>query len=386
MTKNKRKVLVALSGGVDSSVSAWLLKKEGYEVTGVFMRLGIDSEDSERSVRALCRRLKLKFFPIDLSHKFDKEIISYFLDSYERGDTPNPCIRCNKLIKFGELFKLAKYLGIDYLATGHYVFSKIIKNDISTSAYKLFKGLDETKDQSYFLYNLKQEQLARLVFPLGELTKNEVRQVAQRENLPYLTKESQDICFLAKEGKMLAHTDFLKSRLKMKSGLIKEILPISNDSEQKKEIVKIYGENFKCSVKIVGQHSGLPLYTIGQRKGVEIGGTGPYYVTGMDYEKNILYVVKDLNNATLFKDEFFVTNVNWIGGMVPNFPLECEALIRYRHKPVPCSVYARFSDSKSKDVQELRVLLKTAERAVTVGQSVVFYDNSEVLGGGIIKL
>ena len=197
--KNNKKAVVAMSGGVDSSVAACLLKKQGYEVMGLFMRLGLaNSEESEAAARTVCGQLGIKFYPINLAAKFKQEIINYFLDSYKKGLTPNPCVKCNRLIKFGELFKIAKDLGADYLATGHYI---CLRRKFSIS---VFRGKDKNKDQSYFLYNLMQGQLKHILFPLGKYTKTEIRKIADKEKLSYIKKESQDVCFLNKDGKKAA--------------------------------------------------------------------------------------------------------------------------------------------------------------------------------------
>jgi tRNA-uridine 2-sulfurtransferase len=246
------------------------------------------------------------------------------------------------------------------LATGHYVLVKKMTDKDGQSGYGLFRGLDTAKDQSYFLYNLGQRQLSRLIFPLGGYAKEEVKAIARREGLPYLTKESQDICFLNEAGRMIEHNEFLKNRLALKPGLIKEIGPVAS--------------------KLLGRHSGLPLYTLGQRKGVEVGGTGPYYVAGMDYESNTLHVVSSQSNPILFRNEFYVKDVAWASVSAPDFPLECEVQTRYRQRPVLCSVIINLKSS------ELLVKLNTAERAITAGQSAVFYSGKKILGGGIIRL
>lgn len=380
MPIDDKKVMVAVSGGVDSAVAAWSLKRKGYDVLGVFMRLGQETGGSERSARLLCQKLGLKFYPVNLSDKFNQEIISYFLSSYGNGETPNPCVKCNKLIKFGELFRLADYFGAKFLATGHYVSIRKPLDESGQVSFELHRGRDAKKDQSYFLYNLDQKGLSRLIFPLGESDKEEVRQIADREGLPYLMKESQDICFLNNDGNPIEHNDFLKSHIILKPGPIRELIPHDGASHGENEAVMINGLMTGRKSKLVGQHSGLPLYTLGQRKGVEIGGTGPYYVAGMDYGLNILYVVVDQNDEALSRKEFSVKDVNWISPSASENPLDCEVQIRYRQKPVSCSVIKRAEE------KDALVRLKIAERAVTNGQSAVFYQNDKILGGGIIKL
>jgi tRNA-uridine 2-sulfurtransferase len=270
-------------------------------------------------------------------------VVDYFIADYKRGSTPNPCIACNKNIKFGELLKIASDIGADYLATGHY--ARIKKDKI----FKIYRPKDELKDQTYFLYNLNQPILEKIFFPLGDFLKNDIRKKALKLNIPFVQKESQDICFLKGD-----HNIFLKNNLKAKSGNI-----ILLEDNQK-----------------IGRHIGLPFYTLGQRRGIEIGGTGPYYAAKFDYKKNILYVSKDKDDPIMFSREFLIENANWIYNQ--KLPLNCEALIRYRHKGTNCVV--NFFDEK-----RLKVELKNMERAVTPGQSAVFYRRGELLGGGIIS-
>lgn len=350
MNKPAKKAIVAVSGGVDSSVSAYLLKKKGYEVIGVFMKLEGDQVESERSARAVCSHLGIRFYPVNLHDKFREEVVDYFLESYKAGITPNPCVKCNKVIKFGELIRIADELGAEYLATGHYV--RIKETD---GKFFLYRGSDPNKDQSYFLYNMNQPILERLIFPVGEQEKSEIRKIADKAGMPYLKGESQDVCFLNKDGREVEHNEYLKKYLELSPGPIKTL-----------------------GNEIVGEHQGLPLYTIGQRKGIEIGGVGPFYVVRADYETNTLYVVNDGNDPALYSDKLKIKNSNWINGSEPKMPFECEVVIRYRHKPVSCLVTA----GPSQD--EYLVELKKAERAITLGQSAVFYDGDQVLGGGVI--
>ncbi len=355
----KVKVIIAISGGVDSAVSAYLLKEEGYEVIGVFMRLSDNYSKSEDNARRACNYLGIKFYAINLADKFELEVIDYFIESYEKGITPNPCVKCNKVIKFGELFRVMHDLQADYLATGHYVrLQRTFKNKelgIENDVIKIFKGLDGEKDQTYFLYNLKQKQLGKILFPIGDMKKSNVRQIADNNKIPYMKSESQDICFLVENDKIIDHNDFLKKKINLKPGPVKTM-----DDE------------------VIGEHIGLPFYTIGQRRGIDIGGTGPYYAAKMDYKTNSLYVVKDLNDKALLSGEFIIEDVNWINSK-KDVKLECEAVIRYRFKPVVCILI------KQKKKKEYLVQLSKPQRAVTPGQSVVFYNGDELLGGGIIK-
>lgn len=352
----KKKVVIAISGGVDSSVSAFLLKKQGFEVIGVFMRLGANQERDEMAARLVCQKLKIKFYPFNLFYKFKQEIIKYFIDSYKEGLTPNPCVKCNKIIKFGELLHVADELGADYLATGHYIRRM---EDEDKSIYRLYRSEDHTKDQSYFLYNLNQKQLAKILFPLGNLGKERVKKIAAEENLPYLEKESQDICFLKKDREAVDHNYFLKENIAVKRGAIKTL-------EGKK----------------IGEHQGLHFYTIGQRKGVEIGGIGPFYVAKKDHKSNTLYVAKNNNDPALFKRDLIAEEVNWISGEEPDFPFKSEAVIRYRHKSVKCEI----KKMRNEKTKKYKVNFTEPQRAVTAGQSIVFYKDDELLGGGIIKI
>ncbi|MDP3043444.1 MAG: tRNA-specific 2-thiouridylase [bacterium] len=443
--KQNKKTVVAMSGGVDSSAAALLLKKQGYEVIGMFMRLApldmknyltgwsVNEEDNEAAARRVCQKLNIKFYPINLTQEFRKEVMDYFLDSYAQGLTPNPCVKCNQFIKFNGLLKLVEKLGADYLATGHYArlrreipnyksqipnklqnirlmpscHSRPLRRSFSEASasgnpgdsgrnvnnrlkvinlhpalawipnprprtaqwgrqvgndnvvYKLCRGKDENKDQSYFLYNLTQRQLARVLFPLGDYAKEEVRKIADRAKLPYLTKESQDICFLKGD-----HNDFLRQHLKLKPGPI---------------ILETEGLG-----KVIGKHQGLPLYTIGQRRGVEIGGIGPFYAAKCDYKTNTLYVVSGRDDPALYSDELIAKDVNWLAGQEPKLPLACETVIRYRHKPVKCIITVGTGQCP---VHANKYLIKfnKAQRAITPGQSAVFYKGDELLGGGVIQ-
>ncbi|MCD4694014.1 tRNA 2-thiouridine(34) synthase MnmA [bacterium] len=340
----KNKIIIGMSGGVDSSISAKILKDKGFDVLGVFLRLGFDQEEDENFARKICEQLEIKFYPVNIAGEFKKEIINYFIDSYKKGITPNPCIKCNKFIKFDKFLKLASNLGYDYIATGHYA---IIKK--KGTIYSLHKGVDKTKDQSYFLYTLGQKELSRVIFPLGNLFKKDMKVLAKKYGLNYKKSESQDICFIQKD-----HNEFLKENLTLKKG------PIKN----------LFGE-------ILGEHQGLPLYTIGQRRGVELGGIGPLYVVKCDYKNNILYVSDDGNNKNLYRDKFEVKKVSWIISDKEKI-IKCDTVIRYGGKPI-----------KSKIIKGLEnvytVELERKNRAITPGQSAVFYEGDEVLGGGIIK-
>ena len=350
MAKKREKIIVAISGGVDSAVALLTLKDKGYEVIGLFLRLEEKQSLSETSARKICQKLKVKFYSINAYQKFNKNVIQYFCSAYSKGITPNPCVECNKTIKFGELLKYIKILGANYLATGHYtrLQREITNSKLQITKYKLFQAKDKSKDQSYFLYNLTQAQLSKIIFPLAAYTKNEIKKIAEKNKLPCDKNESQDICFL--EGD---HNNFLKKNIKLKTGPIKDL-----------------------AGKKLGQHLGLPLYTIGQRKGIELGGTGPYYVVKTDYKTNTLYVTNEANYKELFSNQLNCKNINWIGDKTPKMPFNCSAKIRYGHKANKCTI------NQTKD--RISVKFEKAQRAITPGQSVVFYKKNELLGGGII--
>lgn len=352
-----QKVLVAMSGGVDSSVSAALLKEaEGFEVVGVFIKFwsaldenGLEgkwnrccSREAEKRARFVASKLKIPFYVLNFENEFKKRIVDYFLKGYKQGITPNPCIVCNKEIKFGLLLKKARQLGAEFIATGHYTRLNEGKDGIS-----LIKAKDKQKDQSYFLWKLNQKQLSHILFPVGGYRKNEVREMSKKFKLKLSgVPESQDICFVKPTT-----NDFLNRYLKTKPG----------------KIINTEG-------KIIGEHQGLWFYTIGQRKGINLSG-GPFYVTDKDLKKNLLIVSK--SKRDLHKKEVIVKKVNWISGREPKFPLKVRAKIRYRHKAAAATI------SKMKN-KRYKLQFKTAQKAVTPGQSAVFYKREEVLGGGII--
>ncbi|TSD01299.1 MAG: tRNA-specific 2-thiouridylase [Parcubacteria group bacterium Athens0714_25] len=366
--KKKKRVVLALSSGVDSSVSAALLKKQGYDVVGVFMHFWKDPEENElvenkccsleafEDARKVAQILDIPLYTVNAAKEFKKEVVDYFLDEIKAGRTPNPCVACNPRIKFKFLFQKMLEMDADFVATGHYARIKrelpITKSKISS--YHLFQAEDKGKDQTYFLYNLTQKQLAKIIFPVGEYQKPEIRKLAKKFGLPVFDKDdSQGICFTQEKYP----TNFIKRNTPMKKG----------------EIVNTDG-------KVVGEHEGLSIYTIGQRKGINIGGTGPYYVVEKDLKKNILIVTNKEDDPKLFKKEMQVRDINWIGGSEPKFPLKVNVKIRYRNPLVDAII--RKATAKSYEVEFVEV-----QKAVTPGQSAVFYaDDGEVLGGGIIKI
>lgn len=350
MTAKRKKVIVGMSGGVDSSTSAALLKEQGFDVTGVFMRL-VNSKKfrkAEKEARAIAKYLDVPFLVFDFRKEFQKKIIDYFLKEYQKGITPNPCIVCNQQIKFGLFLDKALNLKSDYLATGHYARKQETRNKKQQREYKLLKGKDKSKDQSYFLWTMNQRKLKRLLFPVGNYTKTETRELAKKFGIAKLIKsESEDICFIED-----SFGEFIQKHLSLKPG----------------PIVNLKGEQ-------IGQHSGLSLYTIGQRKNIRIPGPKSYYVLKLDPKNNILIVTD--NEKDLYGKELIAQKVNWIFGQEPDFPIRVLAKLRYGHKGGNAIV--------QRQGRSLRVKFLRTQRAITPGQSVVFYKSNQVLGGGIIK-
>ena len=355
----KERVVVAMSGGVDSSTTAWLLKERGYEVMGATMCIGMldrnqtgparccsvaDIEDARR----VALQLEIPFYVFDLREEFEKEIIQYFCDEYVKGRTPNPCIPCNERMKFGSFLRKALGMGADYVATGHYARSEL---DEGTSQYLLKRGVDRNKDQSYVLFSLTQEQLRHILFPLGEYRKEEVRQKAFQLGLRVHDKdESQEICFIREPS----YHPFLQERLK--------------ESIEPGPIIDKKG-------RVLGKHKGIPFYTIGQRRGLRLAKGKPFYVVGIDREKNALVVGEE---KEVYRETFVANGVNWITLRGKPFPFSAEVKIRYNH---PGS--EAFLSQKGTD--EVEVKFKSPQKAITPGQAAVFYDGETVLGGGWIK-
>lgn len=344
-TGKNKKIVVAMSGGVDSSVSAALLKREGFDVIGLMMKFWKEGSDgknrccsveSEQLARLVAKKIGIPFYVVNVEREFKKKVVDYFIKEYKTGNTPNPCVVCNKEIKFGLLIEKALKMGGDFVATGHYAR---IENGM------LMKGRDKEKDQSYFLWQLNQKKLSKVLFPVGGYTKPEVRKLAKEFNLPTAeTPESQEVCFVQDTT-----NNFLKKYLKTKPG----------------KIVDVGG-------KVVGQHNGLWFYTIGQRKGLEIQ-QGPWFVVGKDFKKNILIVSK--NKKDLLKKGLTAKNINWI--LSQKLPLNAEVKIRYRSKLAKAKII--------KFGRGVRIIFDKPQQAITPGQSAVFYSGKELLGGGIIE-
>lgn len=362
MSKTKlAKVLVAMSGGVDSAVAAALLLKKGYGVIGATMRVWSDedcgkdglrrccSRDDVDDARGVAERLGIPFYVLNFKDAFKREVIDYFCREYFRGFTPNPCIICNQKIKFGLLLKKAKELGVDFVASGHYAK---IKYDPRKKRYRLFQAEDKKKDQSYVLFNLSQRQLSRILLPLGEYSKDRVREIAKEFNLKVADKpDSQEICFVVDNDyrKLLEQ----KSRSKIKPGLI----------------VDTQGNT-------LAEHKGIHLFTIGQRKGLGIAQGKPNYVVRIDHKRNQIVIGSERD---VMKKEFTGYATNWIGMESPNGTSKrVEAKIRYAHPKSRATI-------NSLSRKSVRVRFSKPQLAITPGQAVVFYRGEEVLGGAWIK-
>ncbi len=338
----KKKVLIGMSGGVDSSVSAYLLKKKGYEVIGATIQM-TDIKDSDAP--KVCKSLGIEHMYIDRREEFKKEIINYFLNEYKEGKTPNPCTLCNRKVKFETLIQEANKLNCDFISTGHYV--RVQKKG---NRYFLRKGKDKTKDQSYVLYKLTQGQLSRCIFPLGNITKRKVRNIAKKLNLEVAEKkDSQEICFIP-------DNDY--------SGYIERN---SKENFEKGNIVDKEGN-------ILGQHKGVYNYTIGQRKGIEISSKEPLYIVDINVEKNEIVVGSEKD---IYMDELIATNLNWIGIESLENSMKVRGKIRYGGTESKCTI------SNTNDGNVL-VKFDEKQRAITPGQSIVFYKNDIVIGGGTI--
>lgn len=350
-----------MSGGVDSSLAAALLVEQGYDVIGVMMRLWSEDGQAEgapdrgylpaatEDAQRVSHSLGIPFYVLDYETPFRERVVEYFLDEYTRGRTPNPCLACNRYIKFGLLLEQALALDADYLATGHY--ARVRSAD---SEYQLWRGVDRGKDQSYFLYMLGQEQLRQVLLPLGDYTKEQVRSMARERNLPVRDKaESQDLCFIADRD----YHHFLRQRVP------EAVVP---------------GPIVDTSGKVLGEHHGLPFYTIGQRKGLGISAAAPLYVLHLDVERNVLVVG---TSAELGRRNLVASNVTFVSGRYPDadcrVALRVSAKIRYRSR------MRRATVTPLPD-RQVEVIFDRPLRDITPGQAVVFYRGDVVLGGGII--
>jgi tRNA-specific 2-thiouridylase len=340
----KAKVAVALSGGVDSSASAFLLKEAAYDVIGVHMRLWDSPHSEYQTNRAedICRILDIPYHQVDLQKEFESCVVDYFCREYQQGRTPNPCVACNQHIKFGLLLDKALSLGADYLATGHYA-----RVEHSSDRHRLLRAADVRKDQSYFLYTLTQGKLGHVLFPLGGHSKDEVKQMAKQAKLPIAARSSQDICFISQKN----YGYFLSRRFSTQPG----------------DIVDTQGRK-------LGQHPGIAFYTIGQRHGLGLSSVKPLYIIRIEPESNKIVLGHE---KELYSQKLTARKLNWISGKAPREPITAKARIRYKLKEAEASLFFR-NDS-------VDVYFAQPQKAVTPGQAIVFYNIDEVLGGGIIE-
>jgi len=367
----KQRVICAMSGGVDSSVAAAILKRQGFEVIGIFMKLWSDKDantdlvrentccslEAATAARAVANKLNIPFYVVNLEKEFKKAVVDYYVKEYEAGRTPNPCVICNRDIKGEVLMRKVAEMKANYLATGHYARIarevKSQKSKVKTTIHRLLRSVDENKDQTYFLWTLTQKQLAKLLFPIGDYTKFDVRKIAKKWGLPTAErKESQGICFIPDRdvcGFLTRHAQKLK-----KPG----------------PVVNMKGDK-------LGQHFGLLNYTIGQRERLGIGGPRAYYVVKLDVGKNVLVVGDEKD---LYRKSLIASGLNWIRDIpIEQIKLsEIGARIRYGHPIDPCTIKI-FKSNK------IKITFDKPQRAITPGQSIVFYRDKEAIGGAVIE-
>ena len=387
----KKRVVVGLSGGVDSSIAAYLLTQQDYEVIGLFMKNWHDEsvtlsnecpwlEDSNDAM-LVAEKLGIPFQTVDLSAEYKERIVDYMFDQYAAGRTPNPDILCNREIKFDVFLKIALSLGADYVATGHYCQKEIVYIE-NKSTYRLISGVDGNKDQSYFLCQLTQNQLAKTLFPIGHLQKSEVRKIARELNLVTAEKkDSQGLCFIGK----VSLPDFLKQQLQPNLG---NIIQIAEDFYYGKDLPKTLTDKSQKiryqakDGKIVGTHNGAHFFTIGQRKGLAVGGTPePLFVIDTDVVENVVYVGQGKSHPGLFRNALKVNldDIHWVRQDLSNIQekkMEVMARIRYRQTLQKATLYFH--------TDALYVLFNQPQSAITYGQFVAWYKDSELLGSGVI--
>ncbi|WHX48021.1 tRNA 2-thiouridine(34) synthase MnmA [Paenibacillus woosongensis] len=361
-SNSETRIVVGMSGGVDSSVTALLLKQQGYDVIGIFMKNWDDTdefgrctaEEDAEDVRRVCEQIDIPYYTVNFEKEYYDKVFAYFLEEYKRGRTPNPDVMCNREIKFGEFLNKAMDLGADYVATGHY--ARVVQEH--DGQYKLLRGVDSNKDQTYFLNALNQAQLAKAMFPIGHLPKPEVRRIAEEAGLyTAKKKDSTGVCFIGERN----FREFLSQYLPAQSGDMVDI---------------VTGE-------VKGRHDGLMYYTLGQRQGLGIGGSGsgePWFVAEKDLQNNILYVVQGDKHPSLYSTGLVASGVNWIAGAdkLPDKPFKCVAKFRYRQQDQGVTLIPREDGT-------MFVAFDQPQKAITPGQAVVFYDGDECLGGGTIE-
>ena len=354
----KQLVIVGMSGGVDSSVAALGLIEQGYNVEGLFMKNWEQDDDEDycaaaedlQDAQQVCNKLGIKLHSVNFSDQYWDRVFKHFLDEYSAGRTPNPDILCNKEIKFKAFLDYALQLGASFIATGHYV-----KRGESGNEYQLLKGLDSNKDQSYFLYTLNQQQLKHSLFPVGDIEKPEVRKIAEKNDfITHNKKDSTGICFIGERK----FKDFLQKFIPAQPGQIKTL-----------------------DGQVVGKHHGLMYYTLGQRKGLGIGGVKnaseePWFSVKKDLHENILYVAQG-DDSALYHTHLTASQLSWVSNKMPDLPYSCKAKVRYRQDDQICTL-------ENLDNGSITVSFEKPQRAITPGQSVVFYHDNVCLGGGVI--
>lgn len=345
-----------MSGGVDSSVAAWLLKEQGHDVIGMFMK-NWEEKDSDgvcqsskefEDVVRTCDRIGIPYYTVNFAREYWDNVFAHCLEEFKAGHTPNPDVLCNREIKFKALLERAKSLGGDYLATGHYC-----RKGFDGESYQLLKGIDPNKDQSYFLYMVKSEALEHALFPIGDLTKTQVREIARKEGLPTAEKkDSTGICFVGKRD----FKEFLGGYIEKKPG------------------------NFEDPQgRVIGRHDGVAFYTIGQRRGLNIGGPGDaWFVVSKKIERNVVVIAQGQDHPALYGSNLTATELTWVSPKgAPGLPYACQSKIRYRQEDKPC-IIREISGDKA------WVEFPQPQRAITPRQSIVFYDRDICLGGGLI--
>ncbi|AXP83038.1 tRNA-specific 2-thiouridylase MnmA [Mariniflexile rhizosphaerae] len=394
-----KRVIIGLSGGVDSSVAAYLLKQQGYEVIGLFMKnwhddsVTISNEcpwlDDSNDAMLVAEKLGIPFQTVDLSEQYKERIVDYMFHEYEKGRTPNPDVLCNREIKFDVFMNIALELGADYVATGHYCRKGIIEKD-GKEIYQLLTGVDDNKDQSYFLCQLSQEQLSKSLFPIGELTKPQVREIAMELDLVTAEKkDSQGLCFIGK----VKLPDFLQQQLKPKEGIIVEIpkeqsvfSEVEPEFDSEEEKLKYLSRKIDYRVdqgKVVGKHQGAHYFTKGQRKGLAVGGTlEPLFVIDTNVEDNVIYTGQGKEHPGLLKKALFVTNeeLHWIRedlALQVDETMHVQARIRYR-QPLQKAVLHKVDSG-------MYVEFEAFQSAITEGQFVAWYLKDELVGSGVIS-
>ncbi|HEY6641176.1 tRNA 2-thiouridine(34) synthase MnmA [Povalibacter sp.] len=351
-------VIVGMSGGVDSSVAAWLLLQQGYEVQGLFMSNWDEDEDGYctaaadfQDARAVCEQLGIPLHKVSFAGEYRERVFAYFLEEYRAGRTPNPDVLCNREIKFGVCFDYARRLGADWVATGHY--ARVAHGE----RVRLLKGIDPQKDQSYFLHAMPSASLARTLFPIGDKHKDEIRQIARDLTLPVFDKkDSTGICFIGERP----FAEFLSKYLPAQPGDIE-----SPDGRK------------------LGRHQGLMYYTLGQRQGLRIGGQAhaseaPWYVAGKDLRRNVLLAVQGHDHPAMLSSSLIASQMQWVAGEPPALQFECATKVRYRQADQACRV-------RVIDRSTIEIRFESAQRAVTAGQYAVLYSGDECLGGGVIE-